>query len=61
MNKIDLAKLKPDELDENELIQTRGGVLGLFVSIVGGYMLYQIAGNPYSSCQAFMRGWYAAY
>jgi len=61
MNKIDLVKFDLEELDENELVQTHGGILGIFASIVGSYMLLQVAGNPYASYDAFMRGWYAAY
>jgi len=61
MNKIDLAKLKPDELDEKELIQTYGGIVSIVMATLGSYMLFQIAGNPNASCSAFMRGWYAAY
>jgi hypothetical protein len=58
MNKIDLVKLKPDELDENELIQIRGGILGaVIMTTLGSYMLFQIAGNPSASYDAFMRGW----
>jgi|WetSurMetagenome_2_1015567.scaffolds.fasta_scaffold1831697_2 hypothetical protein len=56
MNKIELFDLKMDELDSDELVQTKGGI-SIALSCLGGYFLYQIAANPQASWDAFMRGW----
>jgi len=45
------------ELDPQEMIEVKGGNL-LFLA-VGGYLLYEIAGNPIASWEAFKRGYHA--
>jgi len=57
MNKIELLKENLEELDDSQLVRISGGFANPFFIAVGGYMLYQIAANPYASYQAFMEGW----
>jgi hypothetical protein len=53
LNEFELAELSPVEV--NQIIG--GLVLPVAVTIIGGYMLWQIAANPQASYQAFMNGW----
>ncbi len=57
MKNVTLSKGEFIELDANELSQVSGGLLLLLAQAVGIYLLYQVAGNPTASYEAFMKGW----
>jgi hypothetical protein len=57
MKNEELKKLEGIELESNDLTQTRGGFIVPLMIAVGTYLLYDIAGNPQASVDAFLRGW----
>ncbi len=52
-------KMEAAELKQEELVQTSGGLLLPLLVAVGVYLIYDVAGNPQASYDAFMRGWNA--